>query len=77
MVQDADPYEPATGVSPVTATRSIDDAAYASCANTVSEIGNGTYVIDLAASDLNGDSITFKFTGSGAKTRKITVRTEV
>lgn len=50
----------------ITATRSIDNAAFASCANSVSEIGTtGVYKIDLTAADLNGAYVTLRFTSAG------------
>lgn len=64
-----------TGVT-VTATRSIDGAAPAACANAVSEIGStGIYKINLDASDVNGDVITLLFTGTGCKDTVITLVT--
>ncbi len=65
---------PVTGQT-VTATRSIDGGAVSSCANSVSEVSNGIYKIDLATSDLNGAVITLRFTASGAQDRLITVIT--
>jgi hypothetical protein len=50
----------------VTAKRSIDGGALASCANAVVEISGGLYKIDLAASDLNGTVIALNFTAAGA-----------
>ncbi len=75
MVDATDGFTSETGLA-VTATRSIDGAAYAPCANVASEVGNGTYRINLAATDLNGDVITFRFTGSGARDTKVTVVTQ-
>lgn len=51
----------------VTATRSIDGAAFASgtIAN-MTEISNGAYQCDLGAGDLNGDTILLRFTATGA-----------
>lgn len=66
---------PATGLT-VTATRAIDGAAFAACANAVSEISNGFYKIDLAAADLNGDVIALKFTATGANMTGFTILTE-
>lgn len=66
---------PATGLT-VTAERSLDGAAFAACANAVSEIGNGLYVIDLAAADLNGGVVILKFTATGARQRELTIVTE-
>lgn len=69
-----DQGEPATGLT-VVEERSIDGGAYAACANAFSEISHGTYKIDLASTDLNGDIITFKFSATGAKTTYVTVKT--
>ena len=69
---DSTTGDPDTGLT-VTAERSIDGGAYAGCANAVAEVGSGTYKIDLAATDLNGNTITFKFTEAGAKNTYIEV----
>ncbi len=65
MISSADHVTPATGLT-VTATRSIDGAAFGACANSVSEIANGWYKINLAAADLNGAVIILRFTATGA-----------
>jgi hypothetical protein len=75
MVLAADHVSPATG-KVVTATRSIDGAAFAACANAVAEVSNGVYKIDLAAADLNGDVVTLKFAEAACDTRLITIITE-
>lgn len=59
----------------VTAQRSIDGGSFASCANSVSEVGIGIYKINLATTDLNGDNIAFAFSSSGADTTYITIKT--
>lgn len=64
-----------TGLT-VTATRRIDSGSFASCANSVTEIANGWYTINLAGSDLNGTTIGFRFTGSGAIDTEFTVLTQ-
>jgi hypothetical protein len=69
-----DHITPKTGLT-ITATRSIDGAAFGACANSAAELSNGIYVLDLAAADLNGDIITFKFTAAGADARYITIKT--
>lgn len=74
MVQASDGRSPATGLG-VTATRRIDGGAFAPCANPPVEVGNGVYDVNLAASDLNGQKITFRFTATGALDRIITVHT--
>lgn len=66
---------PTAGLT-VTATRSIDGAAFGACANAVAEVGSGAYKITLAAADLNGDTVMLKFTAAGAATRLIPVVTQ-
>lgn len=73
MVDSSD--VPATGLT-VTATRSLDGGSFASCANAVSEISGGGYKIDLAASDLNANTVLLKFAASGAKTLWVMVVTQ-
>jgi hypothetical protein len=75
MLDSTDHVTPKTGLT-VTATRSIDAAAFASCANSVTELANGIYYIDLADTDLNGTVITLKFTATGADARYVTVVTQ-
>jgi hypothetical protein len=75
MVDSSDKVTGKTGES-VTAQRSIDGAAFGACANSVTETGNGVYKIDLEASDLNGDTIVFKFTSANALARIIGVVTQ-
>jgi len=65
LMTDSTNHLPAPGLT-VTAQRSIGGAAFGACANAVSEVGSGVYKIDLAAGDLNGDSIALKFTATGA-----------
>lgn len=74
MVDSTDNKTGKTGLT-VTATRSIDGAAFAACANAVVEVSAGIYKINLAASDLNGDTIALRFTGTGANDRIITIKT--
>jgi hypothetical protein len=61
----------------VTATRSLDGAAFAACANSVSEVASGLYKIDLAAADLNATGVTLKFTASGARAQIVSIFTEL
>ncbi len=63
---------PRTGLS-VTPTRSIDGGAFGATSNSVSEVSNGVYKINLSAGDLNGSVITLRFTATGAQDRLITV----
>lgn len=75
MADSANGRSAKTGLT-VTATRSIDGTAFAACANSVTEVGNGIYKIDLAAADLNGDVITLRFEAAGADSALITLVTE-
>lgn len=75
MVLSSDHVTGATGLT-VTATRSLDGAAFGACANAVAEIANGVYKIDLAAGDLNGNTVTLKFAAATADTRIIHLATQ-
>ena len=65
MLDSTDHVTPKTGLT-VTATRSLDGAAFAACANAVTEVSNGWYKINLDATDTNANVIAFKFTSAGA-----------
>lgn len=58
-------HVPQSGLT-VAATRSLDGASFAPCANAVSEVGNGTYQINLAATDTNANHIMLRFTASSS-----------
>lgn len=75
VMTDSTAHAPATGLT-VTAQRSIDGAAFASCANSVTEVANGVYKIDLANTDLNGNNIMLRFTATGADPRLLTLITQ-
>jgi hypothetical protein len=42
----------------------------------VSEVANGVYTIDLAAADMNGDTVTLKFTAASANARIVAIVTQ-
>lgn len=75
VMTDSTNHNPATGLT-ITATRAIDKAAFAACTNAVSEVGNGTYGIDLSALDMNGDHIMLRFTATGADDLNIEIVTQ-
>lgn len=75
VMTDSSTNAPLAGLT-VTATRSIDGAAFGACANSVTEISSGFYKINLAAADLNGTVIALRFTASGANDRTMTVITQ-
>lgn len=72
---DAVTHAPATGLT-VTARRSIDGAAVANCANSVTELSLGLYSLVLAATDTNGTEITYIFSAVGADTKFLLVVTQ-
>lgn len=65
---------PQTGLV-VTAQRSIDGAAFAACANAVTELANGWYTINLAAADMNGTNIALQFSAASARNTNILLET--
>jgi hypothetical protein len=65
VMTDATTHAPKTSLA-VTATRSIDGAAFGACANAVVEVSGGWYTIALAAADVNGNDIALRFTAAGA-----------
>lgn len=75
MYSSTDHVTPATGLT-VTAERSIDGAAFGACANAVAEVGSGSYKINLATTDTNGNVIMFKFTATGADATFVEVVTQ-
>jgi len=75
MVLATDHITPAT-LKTITAMRSIDGGAFAPCANAAAEVGSGIYKITLAAADLNGDVVTFKFSEAACDARYVTIKTE-
>lgn len=68
---------PGTGLT-VTVQRAIDGGAFAALAvTTVTEISAGWYKFNLAAADVNGDSIAIKATATGAKQLDLLILTQV
>jgi hypothetical protein len=74
MADSADHVTGKTGLT-VTGTVSIDGAAFTALTNSVTEVANGIYKIDLAAADLNGTFLTLKFTATGADATLISLKT--
>ena len=67
---------PATGLT-VTVARAIDGGAFAAGAlSAVTEVAFGIYRVDFAASDLNGDNITFRATAAASDDLLVTIETD-
>ena len=68
VMTDSTTDQPASGLT-VTGTVSLDGGAFASLTNSASEIGStGVYKINLAAGDVNGNTVMLKFAATGANT---------
>lgn len=75
LMTDSTNHNPKTGLT-VTATRSIDGGSFSSCANSVLEVANGTYTINLAAADTNGNHIMYRFASAGADDLNVSIITQ-
>lgn len=75
VMTDSTTHAPKTGLT-VSATRSLDGAAFAACANAVTEVATGTYKIDLAATDTNANHIMLRFTAAAADDVNISIITQ-
>lgn len=75
VMNNSTTYVPQTGLT-VSGEVSLDGASFGSLANSVSEVGNGVYVVDLAQAETNAQSFTLRFTATGALDRLITIVTQ-
>lgn len=76
LMTDSTTHNPATGKT-VTVTRCIDSGAFsAGTLSAVTEISNGLYRVDFAASDLNGNVVTLRATASGCDDLFLTLTLE-
>lgn len=76
LMTDSTNHNPITGRT-VSGSRSIDGGSFLGLSSpNMTEIGNGVYQCDLAASDLNGDTIVLRFTATGSDDLVITLVTE-
>jgi len=64
LMRDSTNHNPATGKS-VTGTVSKDGAAFGALTNSVTEIANGWYKVNLDAADTNADVCIYRFTATG------------
>jgi|SRR5215831_14020275 len=68
-------HQPQTGLV-VTAQKSLAGIGFTLCDNTVAEVSNGMYKIDLTNNDLNATIVMLRFTASGADDLSIQVVTQ-
>jgi len=78
MVENSDHVTGKTGLSFAASNsqRKIDSGSFVNTDNVPVEDSNGIYRVNFTADDMNGNVITFKFTGAGADTRFITIITQ-
>lgn len=73
---DSTNHNPATGLT-VTGTISKDGGAYASISpDSITEVSNGMYEVDLSATEMNANNVSLRFTATGADDLNITLRTD-
>jgi hypothetical protein len=75
LMTDATTHTAKTGLT-VTSQVSIDKAGFVPTVNSVVEVANGTYGLDLAAADVNGNHIMLMFTASGADQLNVEIITQ-
>lgn len=73
VMTDSTNHLPVTTSPTVTASRSINGAAFAACTNSPTELsaGTGDFVIDLSAADCGGASVKLKFTAAACDTLEV------
>lgn len=76
MVGSSDHYTGKTGLT-VSGQRSLNASTFSalSAGSTIDEVANGIYQVDLAAADVNGDIVTYKFSAAGADDTFVTIKT--
>src|SRR5262249_39737350 len=75
MTDSADHVSAKTGLT-ITGQVSKDGGAFANLTNAVAEIGSGWYKVDLAAADVNADTVALKFTATGGDQLDVTIATQ-
>ncbi len=75
MALASDHVSPGTGKT-ISSTVSLNGSAFSSTSNSATEIGNGWYTIDLAATDVNGATVAFSFAASLCDTTIMTAVTQ-
>ena len=75
LMTDSTNHNPATGLT-VSGTVSKDGGAFASITDTVTEVANGTYEVDISATEMNANNVTLRFTATAADDLVVTLRTD-
>lgn len=74
LVDSTDHVTRKAGIT-VTATRSLDGAAFGAATGTVTEVASGVYYLTPSAGDINGDDVVYRFTGTACDPVEIAVST--
>ena len=75
LMTDSTNHNPATGLT-VTGTVSKDGGSFATITDTVTEVANGTYEVDLSSTEMNANNVTLRFTATAADDLVVTLRTD-
>lgn len=72
IMTDSTNHNPSAGLT-VSGFRSLDGGPFTSIANTVGNVGNGFYRVDLPASDLNANTVGLRFVAASSDDQDITI----
>lgn len=75
VMTDSANHNPATGLT-VSGYVSKDGGTFAALTDTVTEVGNGYYEVDLNSTEMNANNVSLRFTATGADDLAITLRTD-
>jgi hypothetical protein len=75
LMTDSTNHAPVTGKT-VSGTISKDGGAFAALTNSVAEVGNGIYKIDLTSGETNATMFTLRFTATGSDDALISIITQ-
>ena len=77
LITDATNHAPKTAAAALTATRSINGAAFAAgTLSAVTEVSNGLYSINLGSGDLNGNVVVLRVTSTNNDDVIVTILTQ-
>lgn len=75
LMTDSTNHNPATGLT-VSGYVSKDGGTLSAITDTVTEIANGYYEVDLSSTEMNANNVSLRFTATGADDLAITLRTD-
>lgn len=75
LMTDSTNHNPVTGLS-VSGYVSKDGGAFSALADAVTEVANGTYEVDVSATEMNANNVTLRFTAAASDDLVVTLRTD-